>query len=123
MEESRKLREEFEMILNSKIKREENLIVDLFQFFFKKRRSKVLYRYRNFDEKDHNLNSLRNDRMYFSNPDSFNDPHDSLVFINSKKVDEENIKRLISEKTLIYYSSLSLLFINLIIGNMRRNGE
>ncbi len=104
MKEVQNLREKFDHILNTKSKSIEDVLYHLHQFFFKFKKSKILYRYRDFDDKNYNLDSIKNEKMYFSQPNKFNDPHDSLVFIDSEKVDlklGKHKKRIISEEDFV----------------------
>ncbi len=43
-----------------------------------------LYRYRAYD--DNTIAALKNDRLYFSNPEYFNDPYDNLLFADTSKI-------------------------------------
>lgn len=46
--------------------------------------SDCLFRYRTVNEK--NLEALKNDRLYYSTPNCFNDPYDNLIFVNTQTV-------------------------------------
>ena len=45
-----------------------------------------LFRYRTFDDGEKNLTAINQNRLYFSIPKYFNDPYDSLIFANTKKI-------------------------------------
>lgn len=49
--------------------------------------NECLYRYRSVNEE--NIKALSSGRLYFSKVGNFNDPYDSLLFINTKTVVDE----------------------------------
>jgi len=48
---------------------------------------KRLFRYRSCNEIS--IDAFKNNRIYFNSPNNFNDPNDSLIFINLKQIQEE----------------------------------
>jgi len=47
---------------------------------------KPLYRFRKFN--DYSLQSFKNDTIYHSHPNDFNDPHDCLIYINENECEK-----------------------------------
>ena len=69
-----------------------------------------LYKYREINnnkkenEKHKHIDALKNEKVYLSKPDYFNDPYDSLFSINREKMRENIVKKLkeqIVQKELI----------------------
>lgn len=67
---------------------EKNTLVQSLNNFVVPKFPKSLFRYRSFDKDGYALNALKTNRLYFSKPAGFNDPHDCLVYIDFKSVEE-----------------------------------
>lgn len=69
-----------------------------------------LFRYRTYDKKA--IDALDNDRLYFSTPEMFNDPYDSLFYINKESffqiINDELDNNM--EKYLKYFKCLQQVY-------------
>ena len=62
----------------------------------------LLFRYRNGDE--NSINAFEDNKLYFSIPDYFNDPFDSVAYINQKNL-KSRIEKDLDEHMLEYLNN------------------
>ncbi len=61
-------------------------------------KKECLYRYRRYSE--YNIEALKMNRLYFSNPKLFNDPYDNLLFANSNRIVSDLVGSVNEDKVL-----------------------
>ena len=84
------IREEFEKYIknlqipeNLPLGKEKKLVSELYSYCWRIIPSK-LFKYRTCNQ--NNINAFKNDKLFLSKPTTFNDPHDSLLYIDTDKI-------------------------------------
>lgn len=68
---------------NLPIDKEQKLVSELYSYCWRITPSK-LFKYRNCNQ--NSINAFKNDQLFLSKPTIFNDPHDSLLYIDKEKI-------------------------------------
>lgn len=104
-----KLREKFEQyfmgieIPDNMAQNDENKIVAELYSYCQKITPSNLFRYRSCN--DNHIKAFKNDQLFLSKPTKFNDPHDSLLYIDKKNILNEILK-INAEKSFDHVSRL-----------------
>jgi hypothetical protein len=85
-DEFRKFIEKIQIPEDLSLKDESKIVSEIFQYS-KNITPKNLFRYR--ESSDRNINAFENDLIYLTKPTRFNDPYDSLIYINRQILEEE----------------------------------
>lgn len=67
-----------------------------------------LYKYKSFDDEEHSLELLQEDKMWLSKPTSFNDPFDCALKLSVKDLTKEYIVEVFIDGNLDYYKEFGI---------------